>query len=89
MNPGQISAPRFDQTLFLLQNMFCGRLHVVSYANDLQTAMTSEILNTLGYVMNGFGWTTIFTEVGTDSSGTAVSYLKTTLITQTRHADQK
>ena len=91
LNPGQIPITTFDQPLFAIAKFVQWKwptthgenMHVVMLGG-LHTEMA--LWNTVGYLLDGSGWTIALAEAGVASADTADSFLKATHLTRTRHA---
>ena len=93
LNPGQIPAITFDQTLFALEKLVQwhfpanhGEGQYVAMLGGLHTG--TALWNVLGDLLEGSGWTSALSETEVSSAGTAQSMLNAAHLARTRHAHQ-
>ena len=93
LNPGQIPAIKFDQTLFALEKLVQwhfpanhGEGQYVAMLGGLHTG--TALWNVLGDLLEGSGWTSALSETEVSSAGTAQSMLNAAHLARTRHARQ-
>ena len=93
LNPGQIPAITFDQTLFALEKLVQwhfpanhGEEQYVSMLGGLHTG--TALWNVLGDLLEGSGWTSALSETEVSSAGTAQPMLNAAHLARTRHAHQ-
>ena len=93
LNPGQVPVLTVDQPLFAIAKIIqwnwpesYGEDKFVVLLGGLHIEMA--ILATLGYLLDGSGWTNVLTQAGIATPGTTDSFLKGAHVKRTRHAHQ-
>ena len=91
--PNQITVIALDAPLYALANYVqwqWSRTHgedkYIVMFGGLHIEMA--LLNTVGDYLEGCGWTSVLTQAGITSTGTADSFIWVTHLTRTRHAHQ-
>jgi len=93
LNPGQIPVIALDQPLYTLAKYiqwqfpetFGEQRYVVMFGG---LHIEIALWNTIGELLENSGWTTVLSDAGIVSEGTAISLLKTSHLTKTRHYHQ-